>query len=346
MVHHKFVALLLGLVLCAGLRAQAPELKSDHPQRYTVQPGDTLWGIASRFLREPWRWKEIWRSNPEIANPNLIFPGDVIVLRYEAGEPRLGLTNGGRRTVRLSPQVRVSDLEDEIPTIPIGAIRPFLTSPRVFSHLSDVESLPYVVAFSGEHMIGGMGNSIYVINLDDPDKSRFNIVRRGDAYVDPDTHELLGYEAEYVGDATLTREGNPATLLITHTEQEVNIGDRLLPAAEEHIGRTFVPRAPVDEVEGRILGVLDGLEQVGRHQVVALSLGEDDEVEPGDVMAVYEANRLVTPGNRWGIFGQTVELPAERAGLVMVFRSFERVSYALVMEAQRTMGVGDLVVNP
>lgn len=345
MAHHKFTTFVVALAICAGAGAAGPELNPDHPRQYIVQPGDTLWGISARFLQEPWRWREIWHANPAIADPNRIYPGDVIVVQDGASGPELSLDRSGRRSVKLSPTIRRGNLEGAVPTIPIDAIRPFLISPRVFNEQPDVREFPQVVAFSDEHLVGGMGNTIYVINLDDPEESRFTIVRKGRSYVDPASGELLGYEAEYVGDATLQDEGDPATLRVTHSVQEVMPGDRILTVEEEEIHQNFQPKAPSEDIEGRILAVLNGIHQIGKYDVVAVSLGEDDGVAAGDVLAVYQTNRTAKESNSYG-FSRTIRLPAERAGLAMIFRTFDRISYALIMDAERNMLVGDLVTNP
>ncbi len=338
-------ALAFGIGLGAAALADPDPLRANHPQRYTVVKGDTLWDIADRFLEDPWLWPEIWHVNPDIANPHLIYPGDVIKLVYVDGEPRLTVERGGLRTVKLSPQVRSEPIDQAIPTIPLDIIRPFLERPQVLSR-EEIDRAPYLVQSADEHMIAGAGDRIYVRGTEgDKGAYRYSVFRPGRTYRHPVTDEVLGYEAIYVADAVVERHGDPATMKLVRSRREARVGDRLLPVLDEELDQHFLPRPPSGEVKGHIIAVVDGVSQIGQYQVVVLGLGEREGMAPGHTLAVYQAGeeiRDTVTSNP----SDTVRLPDERAGTVMVFRSFDRVSYALVMDATRAIHVKDLVRTP
>lgn len=316
-------------------------LRADHPDRYTVVRGDTLWDIAARFLRSPWRWPEIWHVNPQIANPHLIFPGDVLELVYIDGRPQLRLRRGD---LKLSPTVRSTPWDGAIPTIPVDAIGPFLTRPYVLDK-GELESAPYIVDFADEHILGGAGQKAYVRSIASSDVAKYEIIRPGGPYKDAETGEILGYEALYIGTTELQRTGDPATVFINSTELEAIIGDRVIPAGEDKATANFTPHAPPGPIEGAIISVLNGVSQIGQYNVVVLDRGARDGLAPGTVLRVDQRGEVirdvVTPDSR-----DTVRLPDEEAGLLMVFRTFEKVSFGLVMHASRVMHVNDIVRNP
>jgi len=317
-------------------------LNPAHPDRYTVVQGDTLWDISGKFLNKPWQWPEIWHNNPQIRNPHLIYPGDVIALSHVDGEPRLQVETPSE--IRLSPEVRVSPIERAVPLIPMGAIRQFLSRPRVVDE-RDLQEAPYIVDFAGEHIVGGIGDRIYVRAVEDGASQAFTVFRPGQTYKDPVSGDVLGYEAVYVADGQLERTGDPATLLLTRAEREVIIGDRLMPVEQERIELYFQPHAPAQTIEAHIISVLDGVSQIGQYQVVVIDKGTADGIETGHVLDIYQSGRPVRDivSQRPG---ETVALPEEHAGLLMVFRPFERVSYALVMKATRAIHVLDAARTP
>jgi hypothetical protein len=340
--------------------AQTVELKPDHPDRYVVQKGDTLWDISSRFLSEPWLWIDIWEVNPQIENPHLIFPGDEVFLRFVEGRPVVSVRRGEpgetgeegdgtvrRRlpggTVKLSPRVRVSEIEEAIPTIPIDIIQQFLKRPRVVTE-EEIDAAPYVVSVGKEALIGSPGKKIYARGINGEAVPRYTVYRKGKQYLDPDRDdEVLGFEAIHIADAVLEVDGDPATLMVTSAQRELLRGDRLLPTVEDQVQMSFMPRPPEEGTTGRILSVLEGVSQIGQYQVVVLNLGREDGIAAGHVMAVYQRGETIQDpiASR-----EEVTLPDERAGIVMVFRSFERLSYALVMEATRAIHVDDTVRDP
>ncbi|MGA7802670.1 MAG: LysM peptidoglycan-binding domain-containing protein [Gammaproteobacteria bacterium] len=338
----KLLGVVFAVLLAGVALADTIALKPNHPDRHVVVKGDTLWGIAGRFLRDPWLWPEVWYVNPQIKNPHLIYPGDVITLSYVNGKPQLSVQRG-RPTVVLKPHARPEPLANAIPTIPLDAIQQFLTEPLV-TDKNELKHAPYIVEMADEHIIGGPGDSIYVRGIKGTQHKRFSVYRPSKPLIDPQTHEILGYQAIYVGDATAVSFGDPSTLKLTHTSREAAVGDRLRAVSESQINANFVPHPPKKTIDGRIISVLDGVTQVGQYQVVVLNRGTRDGLNPGTVLAIYQAGRAIKDT----VDGKddTVKLPDERAGVLMVFRSFDRVSYGLVMSATRALHVEDSVRNP
>lgn len=380
----KLISLLFALLVSASaLAEEAPLLNPQHPDSYTVVKGDTLWDIAGRFLSKPWRWPEVWKGNPQIKNPDLIYPGDVITLTYVNGKPELRANRDGGRgsTVKLSPSVRDEPFVQPVPTISIGAIQQFLTRTRVLSR-AEYDNAPYIVSSAGEHLATTVGNSIYVKNLVAPTSSGgkasvYSIYRLGDTYRDPvitegtaasaktqdasfgysggpassadsadkEDADILGYEGVYVGEARLEASGDPATLIVTRATREALNGDRLFAVEQEEIKQNYLPHPPSTPLEGRIISVVDGVSRIGQLQPVAINLGTRNGVEVGHVFAAYRAGDVVR-NDVTELRGDTVQLPDERTGILMVFRTFERMSYALVMEASGPLKVQDVVRNP
>lgn len=336
--------LLISLIITIGTPlADEIVLNPSHPTRYIVVKGDTLWDIAGRFLQSPWQWPKIWKRNPYIRNPHLIYPGDVIVLTYDAsGRPWLSLAN--QQTTRLSPQIRSEPSEEAIPTIPINAIRQFLTNAQVATK-NEIDNAPYIVSFAEEHLIGGAGNTIYVRSIDAGTTDRYTVFRPGDVLKDPETNEILGHEALFVADTELVRTGDPATLRLLRTGMQAIVGDRLLPVRDERIPLNYYPRAPEQAIKGHIIGVLGGVTQIGQYSVVVIDRGRREGLEPGHVLEIYQAGPVIRDVvSRYST--KKVKLPNEKAGVLMVFRPFERVSYALVMRATRPMHTLDIVQTP
>ncbi len=331
-------------------------VQRDYPERYVVKRGDTLWDISKRFLKDPWLWPEVWQINPKIRNPHLIYPGDVIVLYFdENGKPFITLDGAGGyappsrvKTVKLSPEVRYETLDKSINTIPRSAIAPFLGGARVISE-QDLKHAPYVVSSYEQHLVAGSGDRIYVLGIKDRSIGAYDVVRPVGEYRDPKTGEMLGYEVARVADARLVRFGagkeDPATLDVSQAHQEIFNKDMLLPKEEQKLEFNFTPRPPIDDVSGEIISVFQGVAQIGQYNIVVLNVGEREGVEPGHVLAIYQRGEEVRdPAKIWS--WDKVELPDERAGILMVFRVYEKMSYALVMEAQRPLHIHDRVTNP
>jgi hypothetical protein len=314
-------------------------LAEGHPNEYVVQVGDTLWDIAATFLKDPWFWPEIWYINPDIVNPHLIYPGDVLGLVYIDGQPRI--TNVRASTYRMSPQARVTPLTEAVTSIPFQTISAFLSSGVVLEK-SEVDALPYLLETRGDHLIASAGNEIYVRGITgDALSSRYNLVHIGDPMVDPDDNRLIGYHGILIGEGSLRRAGDPATVALTSSSQEAKKGDRLLPASVD-VPLNFFPRSPSTNIDGRIVSVVGGLSLIGQYQVVVLNRGSNNGLSAGDVLTVFQSGATVK--DRIG--GGSVRLPDEPAGTIMVFKTYDRISYGLVMEATQAIHIHDFVRNP
>lgn len=330
-------------------------VSADAPDEYVVKPGDTLWDISKVFLRDPWYWPEIWYLNPQVRNPHLIYPGDVLKLVYVDGQPRLTLAErGGDGTKRLSPQVRREPLSRAITAIPYDVIAGFAGRP-VLLDKDQVSNAPYVVALRDDHMIGGAGNEIYARGLKSAAaESRYNVVHVDSKLRDPDNNELLGYTGIYVGAGPIVATGDPAKLVLTETAREALQGDKLFPESIE-VGADFVPHAPASEVQATVIAVKEAT-VMGQYHIVALNRGSRAGLEPGHVLSIDQRGRSVRDKfSKGGLNantssslgrGSSVQLPDERIGLVMVFNTTPRMSYALVMEASHEIRQGDYARNP
>lgn len=335
------VALLL--LATAGLVQAQVELKDNHPDKYTVVKGDTLWDISGKFLSKPWKWPEIWHANPQVANPHLIYPGDILSLVYIDGQPRIMLNRGeSRGTVKLSPKVRSTPMAEAIPTIPLESINSFLINNRIINSVAEFEGAPYIVAGNAERVLSGKGDRIYARGSLAPDEN-YNIFRQGRVYTDPQTQEFLGINADYIGTGDIiSSEGEIGTLVLSRTAQEVRIADRLFATEERTINSTFFPSEPKEQINGVILDVPRGVSQIGQYDVVTINKGTRDGLVEGSVLAVYKTGETV----RDRVTGDKVKIPDERSGLLMVFRTYDKISYGLVLYASRQLAVMDKVKNP
>ena len=319
--------------------SQPVALADNHPNEYVVQVGDTLWDIAATFLKDPWFWPEIWHINTQIANPHLIYPGDVLALVYIDGQPRI--TNVRASTYRLSPQARVSPITQAVTSIPYEAVSAFLSSGAVLEK-RETDRLPYLLETRGDHLIAAAGNVVYARGLDDAQLgSRYNVVEIGEPLIDPDDNKLIGYQGKFIGEGTLRRTGDPASVALTDTSQEAVPGDKLVPESVD-VPLNFYPRAPSSPIDGRIISVVGGVTQIGQYHVVVLNRGTRDGLSVGDVLTVYQTGETVN--DRFG--GGKVRLPDEEAGTLMVFKVYDRIGYGLVMEATQAIHIHDTVRNP
>ena len=335
-----------------GQPAASPVLNPRHPETYVVKRGDTLWGIASVFLRDPWLWPEIWQVNPQVENPHLIFPGDMLSLAYRSdGRPVVQVTErGGPQPTtgsggfeKLSPRVRSQPIEDAIQTIPYETLRAFLSRPRLLQK-RDLDRLPYIVA-QREGLIASAGQDIYVRRAAAPVGSIYNVVDLGEKLIDPDTRDTVGYLGIYVGQGRVDRAGDPSTVRLLESEREAVAGNYLV--AEEDVTPTnFLPHPPAKEIDGRIIAVLSGVSLIGQYNVVVLNRGTEDGLDSGTVLRVYQAGKTIRDTRARGIFNKKVDLPDEPAGTMMVFRTSDRISYALIMEATTAIAVLDKARSP
>ena len=321
-------------------------LAEGHPDEYIVQVGDTLWDIAATFLKDPWYWPEVWYVNPQIENPHLIYPGDVLALVHVDGRQRVTTVSRGA-AYRLSPQARSTPLSEAITSIPYEKIAAFLSKGLVLEK-GQVDKLPYIVATRGDNMMAAAGNEIYVRGLPATEPgTQYSVVHVGEQLRDPDDDKLIGYQGIYVGEGLLARGGDPATVALTDTNREALSGDRLIPESVE-IPLNFFPKAPDTEIDGRIIAVVDGVSMIGQYQVVVINRGARDGLAPGDVLAILQTGEVVRDHYASGSMFRSamVKLPDEEAGTPMVVKVYDRIGYGLVMEATTPIHVLDVVRNP
>ena len=367
-----FSACVLPFLLSASFAgAQDLQLQDNPPDRYTVQKGDTLWGISAKFLKQPWRWPEIWRMNrDQIKNPHLIYPGDVVALDKVNGEWRLSLARrdggpvGPRPDLRLSPSIRVDSLDAEaIPSIPPGDLAPFLSLPIV----NDADGIPgaaRIIAARDNRVVRGVGDFVYALNVDAKAGTQWYIYRPGKVLHSFDSNETLGYEMRFLGTARVDRFGDAgevSRMEITTAREEILMNDLLLPAPREELVN-YVPHSPDKNVDGRIISLGSNTAEGGRGTIITLDRGTRDGLEVGHVLAIYhptpviadprayegpdilarffERTQIIVPPTRY------LNIPPERSGLIFVFRTFDKVAYALVLNAAEPVVVGDLLRKP
>lgn len=305
--------------------------------RYVVKKGDTLWDIAERFLVDPWQWPDVWVANRQVANPHLIYPGDVLELRWVEGREEVAEVR------KLSPRIRREPLDDAIPTIPLDRIRDFLSGPRIIDK-GALKSAPYVVEFDEEHLIGPDRVGAYVKDLPEGRGDRWLVVHPGEDYIDPDSGEVLGQEAIPAADATLTRRASEvAVMRLSDSRRETRIGDALIPRPIQGLSANFYPRAPETEVDARIISVFGGVTQIAQYDLVVLNRGSSHGLETGHVLNVYSDSREIKDPKR--TFGK-IQLPAEYAGHLLVVAVTDKLAQALIMESERPILIHDQVHEP
>jgi len=366
-------ALLIGVaaLVPAGVGATSPvRLADDAPDSHTVVPGDTLWGISGKFLKEPWRWPEVWRLNREqIRNPHLIYPGQIIVLDRSGPTLKFGKRIGAGTDRPLYekrfPQIYSDSAQAAIQSIPVRAIAPFLSEPLVVNDDEDAGA-GIIVATQEGRVFTGPGDTIFATRIQ-PGVRDWSIYRKSIPLKEPITGEILGYEATYLGRARVTSEAGvlapdadasaqvrpegkdklpiPASLTISVAKQEIGKGDRLLAAGRAELP-SYVPHAPEQEMNGRVVSIYNGVAEAGRYNVVSISLGKRDGVEVGHVLSLHR-NRGETVYREDNVGKpQRFLLPEQRYGLLFVFRVFDRIAYAMVMENNGAVSVADSVRRP
>jgi len=332
----------------AGTAGAAPApapvvLRQDHPQTYTVAPGDTLWSIAGRFLQDPWRWREIWRQNPQLRNPNRIYPGDVLQFSHGAdGQPQLAVAERDEvPLLKLSPKVRIEELSQPIPPVPRDAVESFLTRAAILSDAQWKET-PYIVADDDDQVVYTARDRVYARGslFDQP---RYQVFRPGEALREPGSDRYLGTAGVYLGEAILDQDGDPATFTLANTTAPIRAGDRLLPIEAERELYSFEPHPVPPDTEGSIIAKLDtDVTQITQYSSLIVNLGAQEGIEPGHVLAIYGRGRAVEDP----VSGGSVKLPGERAGLLMIYKVHDLVSYGLVMQAERAIRLQDRVTTP
>jgi hypothetical protein len=336
--------------------AGAPALAPNAPDSYVVKRGDTLWGIAKVFLRDPWFWPEIWQVNKQIQNPHLIYPGDTLRLVYIDGRPRVTLQRGAMErgdSARVLPRVRSEPLESAVTTIPYATVAAFMSKPSVLAN-EQIKGAPYIFATRDNHVIISNGDTLYARGFQSPAEmgTHYNVIRVGDPLRDPDDNRIVGYGGIFTGSGRVTRAGEPATLIMTESTRETVPGDKLFAGGAD-MPLDFIPSSPKTKINGRIMAVSDGVTVIGQYQVVVINRGARDGLVPGNVLAVFEVGGYVRDTVDKGYLGwmsrlgaTNVRLPDERTGTFMVFKTFDQISYGLIMEAQDIIHVQDLVENP
>lgn len=344
------------IILTFG-QLQADELlRPDHPDRYMVKKGDTLWHIAALFLKQAWRWPQIWELNPDIENPHLIYPGDSLSLKFVDGQPRLDLRRGdeartlvltvnrtgGNDFEKLLPRVRTEPLVSSIPAISLEDVSSWFAQGRIVEK-GTLANAPYILAGVSERLIFGPGDKFYGRGNWPDLTTVFGVFREGQIYRDIESREILGYEAQAVGMARmLSREGDLATFELLSVEEDVRVTDRLLPTEERKLQPTFYPKPPEQPIHGVVIAISKGLSMVGKNGAVVLNRGESQGLSAGTVLAVHKKGQVV----RDRVKAERVELPSERVGLIMIYRSFMKMAYGIVLETNSPVRVGDEISQP
>ncbi|MGH8758467.1 MAG: LysM peptidoglycan-binding domain-containing protein [Burkholderiales bacterium] len=327
-------------------------LAESAPDRYVVVKGDTLWDISARFLRDPWRWPDIWGLNKDqIKNPHWIYPGDIILLDFTGMSPRLrlqgvdGATDWRLVVTKLSPSIRKLDLAaSAIPSIPMAAIAPFLTKPLVIGK-REMAAAPILVAGQENRVVLSAGDTAYAKGVVWQDGTEWNIYRPGRDLVDPDTRELLGREAVHLGELKVSQFGEVSRVAITKSVLEITPGDRLVKIVPAPV-LPYIPRAPSKQIKGKVIASPhSSVTEIGPQMVVVLNRGAREGLETGNVLALYRDLPMVRPAGSTNP-KERIKLPPERYGIVFVFRVFEKVSYALVMHTTRPVNLLDVVQTP
>jgi hypothetical protein len=333
-----------------------PTLAPNAPDSYVVKRGDTLWGIAKVFLRDPWFWPEIWQVNKQIQNPHLIYPGDTLRLVYIDGRPRVTLQRGTMErgdSARVLPRVRSEPLESAVTTIPYATVAAFMSKPSVLAD-EQIKDAPYVFATRDSHVVISNGDTLYARGFQSPAETgtHYNVVRVGDPLRDPDDNRIVGYDGIFTGSGHVTRSGDPATLIMTESSRETVPGDKLFAGGVD-VPLDFIPSSPKVKINGRIMAVSDGVTVIGQYQVIVINRGARDGLAPGNVLGIFGLGGYVRDTVNKGYLGgmsrlgaKNVRLPDERTGTFMVFKTFDQISYGLVMEAKDIIRVQDLVQNP
>lgn len=352
-------------VIAQSLTPQPQEeiaYEPEFPEIYIVQEGDTLWDISTVFLRDPWLWPEIWFKNPQVENPHLIYPGDTLAIIYVGGKRRVQLitrgedgniitsTSGdiadsGLKVVKIKPRVRSKPIDATISSIPIDSIRHLLARPIIIDE-NTLNQSAYVVASLDDHLVNSINDKLYVRKLDTSSGTgRYQIYRPERPLFDPITNELLGYQALYVGESKLLLRGDPASVRVTNSEREILRDDRIMPIDNTQFERDFFPKPPSFQISGDIVALLDAISQTGQYQTLAINLGQRDGIETGNVLRIRRSGRVIRDEKEENSRFR-VKLPDEEIGMVMVIRAFEKLSYALIMEAKSPITLQDYVETP
>lgn len=336
---------LISFLLPLLATADVLHIRPDAPDRYIVVKGDTLWDISARFFKDPWKWPQIWGWNKEtIKDPHWIYPGDVVYLDRRTGQLRVNQPphSTAAERIKLQPRIRVvANNIEAIPVIPVQVIAPFLQRPLVVENGS-LDLAPRLVGTFEQRTLLSTNDVAYVQGLPPDQGLQWQVFRPNVTFVDPDTGEILGQEVLYLGDATVEAFGNPSTLRITKAILEINKGDYFSQAVTD-ISTDFLPHAPSDKVNAKVISIYGGVQYGGQYSIITLNRGRRDGIEPGHVLALFQKGETIESDSS---SSSTIVLPDTRHGLAMVFRVFDKVSYALVLEAKLPIQVLDSARNP
>jgi hypothetical protein len=341
----KIISLICFLLPAFASAADA-DVRPDAPDRHVVVQGDTLWGISNLFFKDPWKWPQLWGANRDgVKDPHWIYPGSVIYLDRTTGRLNFGQGAGGNGAVqmggviKLKPQMRLDlDGHEAVPSIPSRAIEPFLAQPLAVEE-NQLLSAPTIVALQEEREMLGVHDIAYIRGAQESMGSKWQAYLPAKALIDPDTEEVLGHEVIYLGDIDITKFGDPSTARVTKIRQEIGRGARLVEF-KQRLDDTYLPRPPVAKISAKIISIYGGMTQASQNNVVTLNKGSRDGLENGHVLALYKAGKEVK------YQGDKVQLPDERNGLLFVFRVFNKVSYALVMETRLPVILKDVAKTP
>jgi hypothetical protein len=331
--------LILAVTASCVIAAEQPALVDNPPDRHIVVAGDTLWGISKKFLQNPWQWPEVWRMNQsDIKNPHRIYPGDIVLLDRSGGNIKLTIA----KPLRGQPQIYSTPVKAEIPSIPLNAIEPFISQPLVIEP-DGHNNAPRIVATQEDRVFIGQGDTAFVTSIPDTSVIKWYIYRQGKPLRDPEDGKVIAHEAFFLGTAELVQPGQPAAIRIKTAKEEMGRGDRLIPAPPSNF-EAFVPRNPSQNIAGRVMSIYGGLGEAGRHSIVSINRGAKSGLEVGHVVALFR-NRVSDGYDDQGKRVSTT-IPEERYAVAFVFRVFEGVAYALVMESSKAVIVGDAIRNP
>jgi len=344
----KLIISLICCLLPAFALAAAPEIRDNAPDRHVVVKGDTLWDISATFFKDPWKWPQIWGMNKDtIKDPHWIYPGDIIILDRATGTLRIGgevkagasAIASSDTVVKLSPKARAQSSEhNAIPSIPGSAIDPFLSRPLIIEE-NELSGAPTLVGTYERRVILGKDDIAYVKGLSENKGPLWQVYRPGQTFIDPDSKEVLGHEAIYLGDVNVEKFDDLSTIRITKSIQEINKGDHLIQASGG-LANNYEPHAPESLISARVISIYGGVSQAGQNAIITLNKGHRDGLENGHVLALYRKGEVVKEK------GKDLTLPDVRYGLLFVFRTFDKVAYALVMQTRLPVELLDSALTP
>ncbi|SMN02591.1 Uncharacterized protein with LysM domain, COG1652 [uncultured Candidatus Thioglobus sp.] len=341
----------------AKINAQTPRetiiYEAETAELYSVKKGDTLWDISTHFLRDPWFWPEIWYKNPQIDNPHLIYPGDRLAIIYVDGQKRVQLIKRGKvykqgkglKVVKISPRIHSQAIDSSIPSIPIDTIRQLLARPILIDE-QELADAAYILSSVDQHLANSIGDIIYVRGIEPKEKQgKYHIFRPNKPIKDPISEEVLGYESLYLGEAKIIRHGDPASLRVTSSTREILRDDRLIPVNNSDIERDFFPKPAKQEIDGRVISILDSISQVGQFNTIAINLGADNDIKVGNLVQINHLGKIIRDHNEADP-NFLIKLPNERSAIAIVIKNYEKMSFCLILEATIPVRLNDLVVTP